>query len=76
VGELVTLRLPPDSPVREKPWIIALGSLTEAESWEPMLCGRDERPRALALAEQIVADEALPAVVRAGLARVVRTLAD
>jgi hypothetical protein len=63
VGALVTLQLPPDSPIRELPWIITFGPLTEAEDWEPVVCGPYERPHALALAEDIVADEELMAVV-------------
>jgi hypothetical protein len=63
VGALVTLQLPPDSPIRELPWIITFGPLTEAEDWEPVVCGPYERPHALALAEEVVADEELMAVV-------------
>jgi hypothetical protein len=63
VGALVTLQLPPDSPIRELPWIITFGPLTEDEDWEPVVCGPYERPHALALAEEIVGDEELMAVV-------------
>ena len=63
MGALVTLQLPPDSPIRELPWIITFGPLTEDEDWEPVVCGPYERPHALALAEEIVADEELMAVV-------------
>jgi hypothetical protein len=63
VGALVTLQLPPDSPVRELPWIITFGPLTEAEDWEPVVCGPYEWPHALALAEEVVADADLMAVV-------------
>jgi hypothetical protein len=63
VGALVTLQLPPDSPIRELPWIITFGPLTENEDWEPVVCGPYERPHALALAEEVVADEELMAVV-------------
>jgi hypothetical protein len=63
VGALVTLQLPPDSPIRELPWIITFGPLTEDEDWEPVVCGPYERPHALALAEEVVADEELMAVV-------------
>ncbi len=59
----MTLQLPPDSPIRELPWIITFGPLTEDEDWEPVVCGPYERPHALALAEDIVADEELMAVV-------------
>jgi hypothetical protein len=63
VGALVTLQLPPDSPIRELPWIITFGPLTDDEDWEPVVCGPYERPHALALAEDVVADEELMAVV-------------
>jgi hypothetical protein len=63
VGALVTLQLPTDSPIRELPWIITFGPLTEAEDWEPVVCGPYERPHALALAEEVVADDELMAVV-------------
>jgi hypothetical protein len=63
VGALVTLQLPPDSPIRELPWIITFGPLTDDEDWEPVVCGPYERPHALALAEDVVADEQLMAVV-------------
>jgi hypothetical protein len=63
MGALVTLELPPDSPVRDLPWIITFGPLTDGEDWEPVACGPYERPHALALAEEIVADEDLMAVV-------------
>jgi hypothetical protein len=63
VGALVTLELPPDSPVHDLPWIITFGPLTDAEDWEPVVCGPYERPHALALAEEVVTDEELMAVV-------------
>lgn len=63
MGALVTLQLPPDSPIRELPWIITFGPLTDDEDWEPVVCGPYERPHALALAEDVVADEELMAVV-------------
>ena len=59
----MTLQLPPDSPIRELPWIITFGPLTDDEDWEPVVCGPYERPHALALAEEVVADEELMAVV-------------
>ena len=59
----MTLQLPADSPIRELPWIITFGPLTDDEDWEPVVCGPYERPHALALAEVVVADEALMAVV-------------
>ena len=63
VGALVTLELPEDSPVLDLPWIITFGPLTDEEGWEPVVCGPYERPHALALAESVVADEELMAVV-------------
>lgn len=63
VGALVTLELPDDSPVLDLPWIITFGPLDDDEEWEPLVCGPYERPHALALAETVVADEDLMAVV-------------
>jgi hypothetical protein len=63
VGALVTLELPEDSPVLAMPWIITFGPLTDDDEWEPVVCGPYERPHALALAEAVVADEELMAVV-------------
>jgi hypothetical protein len=63
VGTLVTLHLPPDSPVADLPWIITIGALGDDEEWEPLVCGPYERPHALALAQAVVADEDLMAVV-------------
>jgi hypothetical protein len=63
MGALVTLELPEDSPVRELPWIVTFGPLGDDEDWEPVVCGPYERPHALALAESVVADEDLMAVV-------------
>jgi hypothetical protein len=63
VGALVTLELPPDSPALELPWIITFGPLSDDEEWEPVVCGPYERAHAMALAESIVADEELMAVV-------------
>lgn len=59
----MTLELPPDSPVQDLPWIITFGPLTDAEDWEPVVCGPYERSHALALAEEVVTDEELMAVV-------------
>jgi len=59
----VTLHLPPDSPVANLPWIITIGALDDEEEWEPLVCGPYERPHALALAQAVVADEDLMAVV-------------
>ncbi len=63
VGTLMTLSLPPDSPVADLPWVITIGALGEEEDWEPVVCGPYERGHALALAQAVVADEELMAVV-------------
>ena len=63
MGTLVTLSLPPDSPVAELPWVITIGALSDSEEWEPVVCGPYERAHALALAQAVVADEDLMAVV-------------
>ncbi|MGC1210260.1 MAG: hypothetical protein WA890_03190 [Micromonospora sp.] len=63
MGALVTLDLPDDSPMVGLPWIITFGPLGDADEWEPVVCGPYERPHALALAEAVVADEQLMAVV-------------
>jgi hypothetical protein len=59
----VTLELPPGSPARSLPWIITIGPLSEEEEWDAVVFGPYERAHALALAEEIVADEELMAVV-------------
>jgi len=59
----VTLKLPEASPVRDLPWIITFGPLNDDEDWEPVVCGPYEHSHALALAEEVVADEELMAVV-------------
>jgi hypothetical protein len=63
VGALVTLDLPADAPALTMPWIITFGPLDDNEEWEPVVCGPYERAHALALAETVVADEELMAVV-------------
>ncbi|WP_328340281.1 hypothetical protein [Micromonospora sp. NBC_00421] len=63
MGALVTLDLPDDSPLLGLPWIITVGPLGDPAEWEPVVCGPYERPHALALAEAVVADEQLMAVV-------------
>jgi hypothetical protein len=63
VGTLVTLSLPPDSPVADLPWVITIGAQADEEDWEPVVCGPYERGHALALAQAVVADEDLMAVV-------------
>ena len=69
MGSLVTLDLPPDSPVADLPWVITIGSLGDEEDWEPVVCGPYERAHALALAQAVVADEDLLAVVEPLLPR-------
>jgi hypothetical protein len=63
VGTLVTLDLPTDSPVADMPWVITIGALDDDEDWEPVVCGPYERAHALALAQAVVADEQMMAVV-------------
>jgi hypothetical protein len=63
VGALVTLDLPADSPAHDLPWIITVGPMHDDQEWEPVVCGPYERAHALALAEAVVADEDLMAVV-------------
>jgi hypothetical protein len=57
------LDLPDGSPALTLPWIITFGPLSDDELWEPVVCGPYERDHALALAEAVVADEELMAVV-------------
>lgn len=59
----MTLDLPDDSPMLGLPWIITFGPLAADDEWEPVVCGPYERPHALALAEAVVAEEQLMAVV-------------
>jgi hypothetical protein len=59
----VTLDLPADAPALTLPWIITFGPLDDNEEWEPVVCGPYERSHALALAETVVADQDLMAVV-------------
>ncbi|PPA59623.1 hypothetical protein, partial [Micromonospora chalcea] len=63
MGALVTLDLPDDSPMLGLPWIITFGPLGADDEWEPVVCGPYERAHALALAEAVVAEEQLMAVV-------------
>jgi hypothetical protein len=70
VGALVTVELPADTPVLDVPWIITFGPLNDDDAWEPVVCGPYERPHALALAESVVADDELMAVVEPLLPRV------
>jgi hypothetical protein len=69
VGTLVTLDLPAGSPVADLPWVITIGALDDEEEWEPVVCGPYERAHALALAQAVVADEDLMAVVEPLLPR-------
>lgn len=69
MGTLVTLDLPTGSPVADLPWVITIGSLGDEEDWEPVVCGPYERAHALALAQAVVADEQLMAVVEPLLPR-------
>jgi hypothetical protein len=59
----VTLELPADSPVLDLPWVVTFGPLGDEGEWEPVVCGPYLRPHALALAQAVVADEDLMAVV-------------
>lgn len=68
MGTLVTLHLPPGSPITEQPWVITFGSLDETEDWEPIVCGPYEHQHALALARAVVIDDDLMAVVEPMLA--------
>ncbi|GAA1599773.1 hypothetical protein [Actinoplanes couchii] len=67
MGTLVTLHLPPDSPLADEPWVITIaaqGSVPDDEDdWEPVVCGPYERDHALALARAVVSDDDLMAVV-------------
>lgn len=63
MGTLLTLDLPNDSPIADLPWVITIGALGDEEDWEPVVCGPYERAHALALAQAVVADEELLAVV-------------
>ncbi|MBL7254784.1 hypothetical protein [Paractinoplanes lichenicola] len=69
MGTLVTLDLPAGSPVADLPWVITIGSIGDEEDWEPVVCGPYERAHALALAQAVVADEELMAVVEPLLPR-------
>ncbi|MER5702287.1 hypothetical protein ABT023_10085 [Micromonospora sp. NPDC002296] len=63
MGALVTLDLPEGSPMHGLPWIVTFAPLGDADEWESVVCGPYERPHALALAESVVAEEQLMAVV-------------
>jgi hypothetical protein len=59
----MTVELPADSPVLDLPWVVTFGPLDDEGEWEPLVCGPYERAHALALAQAVVADEDLMAVV-------------
>ena len=63
MGALVTMDVPAGSPVLDLPWIITIGPLRDDEEWEQVVCGPYERAHALALAETVVADDELIAIV-------------
>lgn len=63
VGTLLTLDLPNGSPIADLPWVVTIGAPGQDEDWEPVVCGPYERAHALALAQAVVADEDLLAVV-------------
>jgi hypothetical protein len=62
MGTVVTLDLPDDAPQHDLPWIITIGPLDEGEDWETVF-GPYEYAHANALAEHVVADDNLLAVV-------------
>lgn len=65
MGAIVTLDLPDDSPALDLPWIITFGPASDDsdEVWEPIVCGPYSRTHALAVANAVVIDEDLLAVV-------------
>jgi pimeloyl-ACP methyl ester carboxylesterase len=63
MGALVTMELAADAPQHDLPWIITFGPLDEDEDWEPVVCGPYERPHAMAMAQHLVADAEILAVV-------------
>ncbi|BAL92708.1 hypothetical protein AMIS_74880 [Actinoplanes missouriensis 431] len=63
MGTLVTLQLPPGSPIADLPWVVTIGALGDPDEWDPVVCGPYERDHALALARAVVADDDLMAVV-------------
>lgn len=63
MGALVTLDLAADAPQHDLPWIITFGPLDDDEDWEPVVCGPYERPHAMAIAQHLIADADLMAVV-------------
>jgi hypothetical protein len=63
VGELMTLDLPPDSPLLELPWILTIAPASEDADWDPIVFGPYEREHALALGAEVVDGLDLVAVV-------------
>jgi len=63
MGALVTLDLAAEAPQHDLPWIITFGPLDDDEDWEPVVCGPYERPHAMAIAQHLIADADLMAVV-------------
>jgi hypothetical protein len=63
VGALVAVEPPAGSEAYDLPWVVTFGPLDEDDDWDPVVCGPYERPHALALAEAVVADDELMAVV-------------
>jgi hypothetical protein len=59
----MTMELADDAPQHNLPWIITLGPFEEDEDWDPVVCGPYERAHALALAQALIADSDLIAVV-------------
>lgn len=63
MGALVTVELAEDSPQHDLPWIITFAPLDGDDDWEPVVCGPYERAHALGLAQHLVADSDVMAVV-------------
>lgn len=59
----MTMELADDAPQHNLPWIITFGPFDDDEDWEPVVCGPYERPHAIALAQNLIADTDLIAVV-------------
>lgn len=88
MGALMTMELADDAPQHDLPWIITFGPLDEDEDWDPVVCGPYERDHALAIAQSLIEDADLIAVVepllpatsldeiRAEIAKSVQTAAD
>jgi hypothetical protein len=59
----MTMELADDAPQHSLPWIITLGPFEDDEDWDPVVCGPYERAHALALAQSLIAESDLIAVV-------------